>query len=45
MLQPQDTTQIPWFTQQVAKAAFPNGSLALTLRDEIGPVFEDDDFA
>jgi transposase len=45
MLQPQDTTQIPWLTQQVAKAAFPNGSLAMTLRDELGPIFEDADFA
>lgn len=44
MLQPQDTTQIPWLTQQVAKAAFPNGSLAMTLRDELGPIFEDADF-
>lgn len=45
MLQPQDSTQVPWLTQQVAKAAFPNGSLAMTLRDELGPIFEDADFA
>lgn len=45
MLQPQDATQIPWLTQQVAKAAFPNGSIAITLRDELGTVFEDADFA
>ncbi len=45
MLQPQDTTQIPWLTQQVAKAAFPKGSLAITLRDELGSIFDDADFA
>jgi transposase len=45
MLQPQYTTQIPWLTQQVAKTAFPSGSLAMTLRDELGPIFEDADFA
>ncbi len=45
MLQPQDTMQIPWLTQQVAKTAFPNGSLAMTLREELGPIFEDTDFA
>src|SRR3954467_11477916 len=45
MLQPQDTTAIPELTRQVAHAAFPDGSLAMILRDQLGPIFADADFA
>jgi transposase len=32
-------------TSQVAHAAFPHGNPYLTLRDEMGVIFADDDFA
>jgi transposase len=41
MLQPTDTTAIPAMTHLVAHAAFPNGSLAIRLRDAFGPIFSD----
>ncbi|MEO1622499.1 MAG: transposase, partial [Cyanobacteria bacterium J06632_3] len=40
----QPIAEIPALTQQVAKAAFPKGNSYLTLRDELGTVFEDTDF-
>ncbi len=36
---------VPPETVRVAKAAFPKGNLYLTLRDELGPIFGDADFA
>lgn len=45
MLQPNRNMAIPELTKLVAQAAFPNGSLFITLRDELGPVFEDEAFA
>ncbi len=45
MLQPTDTTTIPAMTHLVAHAAFPNGSLAIRLRDAFGPIFNDAAFA
>ena len=45
MLRPEDSMPIPEMTRLVAKAAFPNGSLAMTLRDELGSIFTDHDFA
>jgi transposase len=36
---------VPAETQRVAQAAFPKGNLYLTLRDELGPIFADTDFA
>jgi transposase len=45
MLQPQQRTEIPEMTRVVAKTAFPKGSIFMTLRDELGPVFEDERFA
>jgi transposase len=36
---------VPHETVRVAKAAFPKGNLYLTLRDELGPIFGDADFA
>ena len=44
MLQPQQRTEIPEMTRVVAKTAFPNGSIFMTLRDKLGPVFEDERF-
>jgi transposase len=45
MLKPQNDHQIPQETVKVAKAAFPNGNIYLTLRDTLGPIFEDQAFA
>ena len=45
MLQPQAPGPVPADTARVARAAFPKGSPLITLRDEIGAVFSDDDFA
>ncbi|MBD2024985.1 IS1182 family transposase [Leptolyngbya sp. FACHB-711] len=36
---------VPPETVRVAKAAFPKGNLYITLRDELGPIFGDADFA
>jgi hypothetical protein len=36
---------IPEETRQTAKAAFTNGSLYISLRDKLGPIFEDETFA
>ena len=43
-MQPQPIAPIPALTEQVAKAAFPKSNPYLTLRDELGSVFEDNDF-
>jgi len=32
-------------TAQVVRAAFPRGNVYLTLREEVGVIFRDDDFA
>jgi transposase len=45
MLQPSRDTEIPELTKLVVQAAFPNGSIFMTIRDELGVVFEDDAFA
>ncbi|MGW2996051.1 IS1182 family transposase [Streptomyces sp. NPDC001193] len=36
--------EIPAETVRVARAAFPKGSLAIRVRDELGPMFRDEDF-
>ncbi len=36
---------VPKETLQVARAAFPKGNLCLTLRDKLGSIFHDEDFA
>lgn len=38
-------TEVPAETARVARAAFPKGNSYLTLRDELGPLYEDIDFA
>jgi hypothetical protein len=36
--------EVPEQTALVARRAFPKGSMAIRLRDELGPIFEDADF-
>ncbi len=43
-LQPQTVPSVPEETVRVARAAFPKGNFYLQLRDEIGVLFEDNDF-
>ena len=45
MLIPSTSTEIPMQTATVAKAAFPKGNPYLTLRDEFGTIFADEDFS
>ena len=45
MLRPERNHEIPELTRFVAREALPNGSIFMTLRDELGPIFEDEDFA
>lgn len=45
MLKPTDNHTIPELTRIVAKNAFPNGSIVMTMRDELGVVFTDEMFA
>ncbi len=44
-LQPQLIGPVPEETIRVARAAFPKGNLYITLRDEIGTLYSDFDFA
>lgn len=44
-LKPGPIQPIPAATIQVARAAFPKGNLYMTLRDELGTIFQDEDFA
>ncbi|MET8248420.1 IS1182 family transposase [Streptomyces sp. NPDC005202] len=44
-LQPMGSGEIPAETARVARAAFPKGSLAIRVRDELGPLFTDEEFA
>ena len=44
-LPPPKLYSIPAQTQRVARAAFPKGSLCLRLSDELGTLFDDQDFA
>lgn len=37
--------EIPRETIEVARAAFPKGNVYMTMRDKLGPLFSDDDFA
>lgn len=45
MLKPERNHKIPELTQIVAKAALPNGNIFMTMRDEFGSIFEDEEFA
>src|SRR3954449_13626705 len=44
-LPPRPTPPVPEPTARVARAAFPKGNPYLRLRDELGAIFGDDDFA
>jgi len=44
-LRPRDFEQIPEDTARVARAAFPKGNPYLTLRDELGTLYNDEAFA
>lgn len=45
MLKPERNQEIPALTRFVAKEALPDGSIFMTMRDELGPIFQDEDFA
>jgi transposase len=44
-LRPQPVPPVPDETARVTRAAFPKGNLYLLLRDEIGALASDEDFA
>jgi transposase len=44
-MHPQPIKEIPALTAEVARAAFPKGNPYMTLRDELGTIFEDEQFA
>src|ERR687896_1936531 len=44
-LRPQPLEPVPEDTARVARAAFPKGNPYLTLRDQLGTIFQDEDFA
>lgn len=44
-MHPQPSKEIPALTAEVARAAFPKGNPYMTLRDELGTIFEDEQFA
>lgn len=44
-MQPSGPSEVPAETVRVARAAFPKGSLAIRVRDELGPLFADEEFA
>jgi transposase len=44
MLQVHGLNDIPSATRKVAQAAFPSGSLAIAIRDELGPLYVDEQF-
>ena len=43
-LNPRAIGPVPAATVQVARAAFPRGNVYMKLREELGPVFSDEDF-
>ena len=45
MLRPEPLGEIPAETIRIARAAFPKGNLYLRMRDELGVLYEDADFA
>jgi transposase len=45
MLVPQNHSEIPALTAQVAQAAFPKGNVVMKIRDTFGAIFEDEAFA
>jgi transposase len=45
MLKTENDRDIPELTKLVARNAFPHGGMVMTMRDELGPIFEDEEFA
>ncbi|MCA9840197.1 MAG: IS5/IS1182 family transposase, partial [Trueperaceae bacterium] len=45
MLRITGINEIPGTTVQVAKAAFPKGNVYMQIRDELGTLYTDEDFA
>ena len=43
-LHPKPSQSIPEQTMRVARASFPEGSLCVDIRDELGPIFTDEQF-
>ena len=41
LLQPRDVKQVPELTAFIAHSAFPKGHPYITLRDKLGPIYED----
>src|SRR5450631_593294 len=44
-LQAHPLDPIPELTKQLARASFPKGTVAMNLRDALGPIYHDEDFA
>ncbi|MFG1956337.1 transposase [Nonomuraea sp. NPDC049028] len=44
-MQPRAWPEIPEMTARVARAAFPKGTMAMRIRDALGPLFADEEFA
>ncbi|MFJ8488533.1 transposase, partial [Streptomyces sp. NPDC094038] len=44
-MRPSGSDEVPAETMRVARAAFPKGSLAIRMRDELGVLFSDEQFA
>lgn len=44
-LRPVSVPEVPQVTARVARAEFPKGCLAMRVRDQLGTLFEDVDFA
>lgn len=44
-LHPRSVDPVPEETARIARAAFPKGTIYMAMRDELGAIFEDEDFA
>ena len=45
MLGPERNDEVPELTRLVAQAAHPTGNIFMTMRDEFGPIFTDEESA
>lgn len=45
VLHPHGIKPIPSLTQEIARKAFPKGNIYMTMRDELGSFYDDEDFA
>jgi transposase len=44
-MRPQPAQEVPTLTVQVARSAFPKGNPYMMMRDELGVIFDDEQFA